>query len=163
MLLTYPRLPCLVVAEPSSDLRWIKPCLCWSVWYKSGNVNLENALPTQSANLNWSPTLHRAMCWALCLQRWIRWGLTYREACCFWGVRHVTGCITVDRVKCYNRDMDKMLRNHWGGLTKQFIAVHLSCPYKSLNISFKAAVVRGDMSHNLLCTWQKWPDCPRCF
>ena len=30
----------------------------------------------------------------------------------FWRVRHAIRCITVDYVKCYNRDIDKILRNH---------------------------------------------------
>lgn len=69
-----------------------------------------------------------------------------------WGVRHITRCITVYCVKCYNRDMDKMLRITEEGLTKQFIAMFLSRPSKSLNTSFEDAVVRGDISHNLFWT-----------
>lgn len=129
------------MAEPSSDLRWMKPCQCWSIWHKAGNVNLENALPTQSANMTWSPTLHRSVCWALCVQKWILGGLTVKLAS-FWGVRHVTRCITVDCFKCYIRDMEKMLRSCRGG-THQFIAMHLSCPSKSLNNFFPGTCGEG--------------------
>lgn len=36
--------------------------------------------------------------------------LTVKQAS-FWGVKHITRCNTVDCVKCYNGDMDKVLKN----------------------------------------------------
>ena len=123
----------------------------------------ENTLSTWSVNLNWSPILPWTICWALHVQRWIRWILTVKLAG-FWRVRHVIRCITVDCVKCYNTDMDKMLRNHWGGtLQTVYCSAFVMSLQVSLDISSKTTMVRGDMSHNLLWTWQKWPDCSRWY
>lgn len=71
---------------------------------------MENAWRTQSANLYWSSTLHQAMWWGIVCAEVDKISLTVKQAS-FWGVRHVTRCIAVDCVKCYNGDMDKVLKN----------------------------------------------------
>lgn len=69
--------------------------------------------------------------------------VSHCEACSFWGVRHITRGITVNCVKCYEGSFLEYWKITEVGLSKQFSAMHLSCPSKSLNISSKAAVERA--------------------